>query len=138
MKKIILSIAVLTACAFTVTTTQAQMVNAASASVAPAKTEQATLPEVPKFKSDAANKGVAAMTVLFKEYAPAIKAKDTAKIMEFATKVQAFQQSATWISELSEEEQQTLQKYMQDLGAALIGDTGQGNNGADNSGDSGE
>lgn len=124
MKKILLSIAVLGACAFSTTTIHAQMVNARSASVAPAQTEQTKLPELPKFKSEAANKGVADLTALFKEYAPAIKAKDTAKIMEFATKVQSFQQSATWISDLSADEQQTLQKYMHDLGQALIGDTG--------------
>ncbi|HET8574060.1 MAG TPA: hypothetical protein VFL76_09330 [Edaphocola sp.] len=123
MKKIILSIAVLGVCAFT--TTYAQVVSAESATVAPAPaTEQTKLPELPKFTSEAANKGVADLTALFKEYAPAIKAKDTAKIMEFATKVQSFQQSATWISDLSADEQQVFQKYMHDLGEALIGDIG--------------
>lgn len=124
MKKIILSLAVVAACALTTTTTQAQMVSASSASVAPPQTEQTKLPELPKFKSEAANKGVADLTTLFKEYAPAIKAQDTAKIMEFATKMQSFQQSATWISDLSAEEQQEFQTYMKTLGDALIGQPG--------------
>ena len=131
MKKIILSIAVVGLCAFTASTSQAQMVSASSASVAPAQTEQTKLPELPKFKSEAANKGVADLTAMFKEYAPAIKAKDTAKLMEFATKMQGFQQSATWISELSTEEQQQFQQYMHDLSDALIGKPGQAEQPAD-------
>lgn len=129
MKKIILSIALLGACAFTATTTQAQMVSASSASVGSAA--QTKLPELPKFKSEAANKGVVELTAIFKEYAPAIKAKDTAKIMEFATKMQGFQQSATWLSDLSADEQQQFQTYMKELGDALIGNTDESEQPAD-------
>lgn len=81
--------------------------------------EKIDLPEPPKFASEDANKEVTELVSLLKEYAPAIRANDTVKLMEFGTKMQTWQQTATGLSQLSPEEQGKFQTYMQSVGTIL-------------------
>lgn len=126
MRKIILGIAFLGVCSsFSINEAQAQKFTQGSVSTTPQ--QQTSLPEPPKFASEDVNNGVKGIVDLFKEYAPAIKEQDTTKLMEFGTKLQTLQQdAASWLMQMSPEEQQTFQEYMQELGQAIIPEEMQG------------
>lgn len=119
MRKMILGLAFLGICSsFSINTAQAQKFTQGTTTATPQ--DETDLPEPPKFASEDVNNGVKGIVDLFKEYAPAIKAQDTTKLMEFATKMQTLQQgAASWVSQMSPEEQQKFQEYMQKLGQAI-------------------
>lgn len=123
MKKVLLSIALTGLFAFLGFNSQAQDIMNPTIGVKTtqnADTEEVEFPELPKFKSEAANKGMADLMELFKEYAPAIKQQDESKLMEFATKIQEQTAEMTnWAQELSADEQQEFQDYMMKVNELL-------------------
>jgi len=114
MKKVMLGMAIMGLCSFGAYTATAQ------AQTASQTQEAIVIPDPPKFASENVNKGVGELVSLIKTYAPAIKANDTAKLMEFGAKMQTWQQgAASWGTELTPDEQTKFQEYMQQVGNAL-------------------
>jgi hypothetical protein len=115
MKKVILGIAALGLSAAFVPSVHAQ-----DAVKEVQQDESIKIPTPPKFASEDVNKGVGELVSLIKEYAPAIETQDSAKMMEFGAKVQAWQQNAaSWAVHLTPEEQEKFQGYMKEIGAVL-------------------
>src|SRR5690606_34728108 len=89
-------------------------------------TQSSEIPDPPKFANEEANKGMQEFVSLARTYAPAFKTMDTAKLQEFAVKVQTWQQGLmTWVNSLTPEEQTSFQQYMEDVSKRLQPATGQ-------------
>lgn len=120
MKKIILRLGIAASFLLVTYTANAQAIT--QQNVTPQeKRDKIDLPAPPKFKSDDVNKSVNKLVALFKEYAPAIRSKDSLKVREFSEKVQEMGQNETsWWAEMSQEEQQQLKDYVQRLQEVIL------------------
>src|SRR5690606_32937991 len=76
--------------------------------------EEKSKETTPKFSTSEANKAVGDFKLIMAEYGPSLAKNDTAKAMEFSTKMKEWSANAqTWIGNLSPEEQQELGIFLE-------------------------